>query len=226
MRPFWKWTIGGLAAIVVLNAIFGDDNKNKVATKTVTVTHRVAPSIETETTAGAPTNTITDARDAVDSDDYAKAVTIARVLGTHQEGAIRHRIANRIARNASAALSDGDRGQAKALLIRAERFPTTTLTRNARASYRVAKARAADRAQARRVAAEQRAAQKKAAEQAKPDAAANCDPNYTGACLNPNSADYDCAGGSGDGPDYTGPVQSVGSDPFDLDRDGDGFACE
>jgi hypothetical protein len=53
-----------------------------------------------------------------------------------------------------------------------------------------------------------------------------CDPNYEGACLKPDSSDYDCAGGSGDGPDYTGPVQSVGDDPYDLDRDGDGSACE
>jgi hypothetical protein len=54
----------------------------------------------------------------------------------------------------------------------------------------------------------------------------DCDSNYTGGCLKPDSPDYDCAGGSGDGPDYTGPVQSVGSDPYDLDRDGDGVACE
>lgn len=54
----------------------------------------------------------------------------------------------------------------------------------------------------------------------------DCDPNYSGACLKPDSPDYDCAGGSGDGPDYTGPVQVVGDDPYDLDRDGDGFACE
>jgi Glucodextranase, domain B len=53
-----------------------------------------------------------------------------------------------------------------------------------------------------------------------------CDPNYAGACLNPNSPDYDCAGGSGDGPDYTGPVQVVGDDRYGLDRDGDGYACE
>jgi hypothetical protein len=66
------------------------------------------------------------------------------------------------------------------------------------------------------------------AEQAQPAPAAggDCDPNYTGACLKPDSPDYDCAGGSGDGPDYTGAVQSVGSDPYDLDRDGDGSACE
>jgi len=54
----------------------------------------------------------------------------------------------------------------------------------------------------------------------------NCDPNYEGACLKPNSPDYDCEGGSGNGPDYTGPVRVVGDDHYDLDRDGDGSACE
>ena len=53
-----------------------------------------------------------------------------------------------------------------------------------------------------------------------------CDPNYSGACLDPNSPDYDCAGGSGDGPDYTGRVVIVGDDHFDLDRDGDGWGCD
>src|SRR5688572_16593713 len=28
----------------------------------------------------------------------------------------------------------------------------------------------------------------------------SCDPNYAGACLRPDVSDYDCAGGSGDGP--------------------------
>jgi hypothetical protein len=53
-----------------------------------------------------------------------------------------------------------------------------------------------------------------------------CDPSYEGACLDPSSPDYDCEGGSGDGPDYTGPVTVVGDDHFGLDRDGDGSACE
>jgi hypothetical protein len=56
--------------------------------------------------------------------------------------------------------------------------------------------------------------------------ASDCDPNYTGACLDASSYDYDCAGGTGDGPDYTGTVRVVGDDPFDLDRDGDGTACD
>ncbi len=54
----------------------------------------------------------------------------------------------------------------------------------------------------------------------------NCDPNYEGACLDPNSPDYDCAGGNGNGPDYTGRVYVVGDDHFDLDANDDGVACE
>jgi hypothetical protein len=54
----------------------------------------------------------------------------------------------------------------------------------------------------------------------------DCDSNYSGACLDPNSPDYDCEGGSGDGPDYVGVVQVVGSDVYDLDADGDGTACD
>jgi len=56
-------------------------------------------------------------------------------------------------------------------------------------------------------------------------AVANCDPNYSG-CLNPNSSDYDCLGGSGNGPDYTGMVQVLGDDHYGLDADSDGIGCE
>ena len=53
----------------------------------------------------------------------------------------------------------------------------------------------------------------------------NCDPNYSG-CLDPNALDYDCAGGSGDGPKYTGRVEVLGDDHYGLDSDGDGVGCE
>ena len=57
-------------------------------------------------------------------------------------------------------------------------------------------------------------------------AAGGCDGNYTGACV-PIASDVDCAGGSGNGPAYvTGPVTIIGSDIYDLDRDGDGIACD
>ncbi|HEX6459116.1 MAG TPA: hypothetical protein VF032_09390 [Thermoleophilaceae bacterium] len=54
----------------------------------------------------------------------------------------------------------------------------------------------------------------------------HCDPNYAGRCLDPNAYDYDCAGGSGDGPKYVqGPVRVVGNDHYHLDANGDGIAC-
>lgn len=53
----------------------------------------------------------------------------------------------------------------------------------------------------------------------------NCDPNYSD-CV-PIASDVDCAGGSGNGPAYvSGPVSVIGSDIYDLDRDGDGVGCE
>ncbi|MER6812618.1 G5 domain-containing protein [Spirillospora sp. NPDC000708] len=56
--------------------------------------------------------------------------------------------------------------------------------------------------------------------------ASTCDPNYSGACV-PIASDVDCAGGSGDGPAYVqGPVRVIGSDIYDLDRDGDGIGCD
>jgi hypothetical protein len=52
-----------------------------------------------------------------------------------------------------------------------------------------------------------------------------CDPNYSG-CV-PIASDVDCVGGSGNGPAYVeGPVEVTGTDIYDLDRDGDGIACD
>ena len=52
-----------------------------------------------------------------------------------------------------------------------------------------------------------------------------CHPSYSG-CLKIDAGDYDCIGGSGNGPNYTGLVQVIGPDVFGLDRDGDGWGCE
>lgn len=47
---------------------------------------------------------------------------------------------------------------------------------------------------------------------------------YSGPAYN---NDVDCYGGGGDGPNFVrGPFYLNGPDPFDLDRDGDGIACE
>jgi len=54
-----------------------------------------------------------------------------------------------------------------------------------------------------------------------------CDRNYKGRCLRPHASDYDCAGGSGNGPYYVrGPFTVVGNDHYGLDSDDDGVACE
>lgn len=83
---------------------------------------------------------------------------------------------------------------------------------------------------AAREAREREGAERLAAEEAEAaeeveEEAAGCDPNYTG-CLDPTASDYDCAGGSGDGPLYTGPVEVIGTDHYGLDSDSDGQACE
>lgn len=65
------------------------------------------------------------------------------------------------------------------------------------------------------------------APETEPEEDDGCHPSYKGACLDPAASDYDCEGGSGDGPEYaSGPITVVGDDPYDLDRDGDGTACE
>lgn len=66
----------------------------------------------------------------------------------------------------------------------------------------------------------------KVAKKKEKKAASNCDPNYADACV-PIASDVDCAWGSGNGPAYLdGTARVVGTDIYDLDRDGDGLACE
>jgi len=55
-------------------------------------------------------------------------------------------------------------------------------------------------------------------------AAGGCHPSYD-PCV-PFASDVDCAGGSGNGPAYTGQVRVIGPDDYGLDSDGDGIGCE
>jgi hypothetical protein len=142
---------------------------------------------------------------------------------------------------------DGDRSSHEARVV-AQQHTTapaesSAAEHEARRERRRARARARRRAEARREAAarrraearrEQRAAERRRQREREREAAAaasssesSCDSSYSGDCLDPGASDYDCAGGSGDGPEYAqGPIQVVGDDHFDLDRDGDGTACE
>lgn len=59
------------------------------------------------------------------------------------------------------------------------------------------------------------------------NAQSECHPSYENVCLPLHGPDVDCAGGGGDGPLFVeGPVRIVGPDPYRLDRDKDGVACE
>ncbi len=57
----------------------------------------------------------------------------------------------------------------------------------------------------------------------------DCTPGYSPCLAYHGGADYDCAGGSGNGPYYTKPgvtYRVTGSDPYGLDADNDGYGCE
>jgi len=51
-----------------------------------------------------------------------------------------------------------------------------------------------------------------------------CTPGYS-PCLPLGPSDYDCMGGTGHGPAFSGPVRVTGSDPYGLDADNNGWAC-
>ncbi len=59
------------------------------------------------------------------------------------------------------------------------------------------------------------------------DPRAGCDPSYPDVCLRDGVGDYDCEGGSGNGPNYVhGPLRVLQPDPFRLDGNHDGTGCE
>ena len=85
----------------------------------------------------------------------------------------------------------------------------------------------AEEREARQVAlAEDREQREAATAEAAASEESECDPNYTGACLMPNVSDYDCEGGDGNGPYYTGEVTVVGVDHYGLDENNNGIGCE
>lgn len=208
--------LAGLVGLLILGALFGEDDKPSddqpgSATTTTSPGPTTSSPTSTATTPAEAEQTLQDARDAVDGDDYTTAVAIATALGAGPANAIRRRIANRLAVRVLAAVRAGDRSRASSLLRQASRYPTTQQLRQARTSYKAAKARASQRAQARRDAATQRrrdAAARRAAEEQAEQA--------------PPAAPAVPAGRCSDIPQTDFPVGP--GDP--RDRDGDGIACE
>jgi len=131
------------AALLATGALLGGcgDVEQRASRDAGVTGGTTARSIEDLATATAdtpppqPAQTLADARDAVAGDDYARAVAIAVALGASKADAIRRIISNRIARRVQSTLSAGDRDEAGRLLRQSDRYPTTQLLRQARASY-------------------------------------------------------------------------------------------
>jgi hypothetical protein len=223
-RPWWVWVLVVLVGLAVLGAIIGDDEKkseNTASQQTTTdAPEPIAEQSTTTTTPESPAQTIGDARQAVDEDDYDQAIVIATAISAAETDAIRERISNRLARRSLTALRAGSRGRARTLLIEANDYPMTTQKQYARASYKATKARAAQRKQAAAAVMAQRAADAKAQAEARKAAEQV-----------PSGGNDSGGGGAGQ---YAGMncteighsfMVTPGSDP-DHDADNDGVACE
>lgn len=121
----------------------------------------------------------------------------------------------------------GFRGGGKRVTAREHRAEARRTRQRLQRRQAMERRREARLAEQRRERREQRRRRQEALAVAAPEpepAAESCTDGYD-PCL-PPAADYDCEGGTGDGPAYTGYVTVTGYDPYDLDADGDGVGCE
>lgn len=237
--PMWgQYTVVLVPIVLIIIALLaggGDDaddddgDGDQATALTKTTTTATSPTRdEGVATQTVPAQSVADARQAVDADDYPAALTIIAALTARDATVIRRRVANRLGTRALAALRMGDRRNARRFIIDAKDYPSTARVSAARSQYKAAKARAALRQEQRVAAARQRreaaAAQREleaaqaAPEPAEPSGGSACDANYSG-CVPAYPPDVDCG-------DLSGSVQVTGSDPHGLDRDGDGVGCE
>ncbi|MDQ3722849.1 MAG: hypothetical protein M3376_07255 [Actinomycetota bacterium] len=91
-----------------------------------------------------PAKAITDARQAVDADDYESAIAIIESSSDREARSVRRRIANRLASRALTALDVGKRGRARRLVAETADYPSTERARAARASLAAADAQAVE----------------------------------------------------------------------------------
>lgn len=222
-RMIQRGVLPAIVVAMVLASCGGSDNQEGSASPEVTETSRSEPgatgaSGATATTgATGPTQTIGDARELVDEDDFPAALVIAAALGGNAEKTIGRRIANRIGQRATAAIRRGNRGGARRILRAAGDYPATRAVVSARTQLRSSEERAttrrraaaAQREQDRAAAAERkRQAKEAAAAPAQPEAPDDTPSVPSGTCAETSMTDFAVPPG----------------DP--RDRDGDGIACE
>jgi hypothetical protein len=246
-RPWFIVTVAVVALLVLITALAGD--RDKPTDRTTTAGTTPAPTPTPTPTADPAVAARAEAATLAGDSRYADAVTVLEAAGLHGAAdRVARRGSQALARRARQALDAGHWTQARSVAADARDLhgSKTANAIIASASTKIAEARAAARLarDLRTCSAGEKdtvragggvpsgcaefaanLAARRAADAAQA-AAAQCDSSYAGACLKPDSPDYDCEGGSGDGPDYTGTVQVVGDDHYDLDRDGDGIACD
>lgn len=202
------------APLALVVAIFGLGVVVTAGSDSSTTLANPAPAATTASSP-APTSSAVTPSSASKAIDEARAKQQARqradiaakAAQVQAEAAQAARAAEAKAANAEAA---------KAAEAKAKKAKAAKAAKAKAAKAKAAKAKAAKAKAARAKAAKAKAAKERAAE--------DCTAGYS-PCL-PAASDYDCSGGSGDGPEYVdGPVRVGGSDPYDLDRDGDGFGC-
>jgi hypothetical protein len=155
---------------------------------------------------------------AEDEDPSSQALVNAEDAATKLEGSAAPLLATVHRRKADLGVVERQLGKAESRFSNAERDARGFARRLLVIERREIREREEEeRVAAKLIAREEREASEEAAEE--------CNPNYSG-CLDPYASDYDCEGGSGDGPLYTGTVEVIGYDEYGLDDDGDGIGCD
>jgi hypothetical protein len=240
-RRWWLWALGGLLVLTIIGALIpSDDSKPSAAAAQKAESPKTEPTVKL---------TVDQADSSVVRKDTVRvsgSVEATNAAGERVQRAVTYIFVNGLG-GRTIELKPDDTFEGRVRLPHkgennvdltadwpgADAGDTVTVTfirKESAAELAAIRERRAQRARERREQAQreqEEQAQREQEEQAQQaQQAQDCHPSYQGACLDPNASDYDCEGGSGDGPEYTGPVQVVGPDDYDLDSDGDGSACE
>jgi hypothetical protein len=245
-------TAGLIVVLVVVGLLSGDPEKptDRAALAPVTTPATATPTPTLTPTPDPAVAARAKAARLTGSGRYADAAAVLEAAGLRRAAdRVARRGSQSLIRRARTALAAGRWTQARRIATDARDLYRS---RSANAIVATAGARIAEARAAARLARDQRTcsapekatvragggtplgcvtfaadlAARRAAQAAAQATTAQCNPNYAGACLKPDSPDYDCEGGSGNGPDYTGTVRVVGVDEYGLDADGDGTGCD
>lgn len=162
---------------------------------------------------------------AEDEEPSSQALVDREEEAAELEGEVAPLLATVQQRQAALNAIERQLGKAKTRLVNAEGDAREFARQVLAVERREIREREEEEREAAKLVAREEQEAREEAEAAEEEAAEECNPNYSG-CLDPFASDYDCAGGSGDGPLYTGTVEVIGYDEYGLDDDGDGIGCD